>query len=684
MSSENNSVQEYSAEWWVAELDKVSKTLDEKWRDSADKVVARYLDDRTDDSSDAKRKYNIFWANVQILKSALYATPPKPEVRRQHGDAKDDIARTASLMLQRMLTFSLQEDNSDEHEAIQMAVEDRLIPGLGQIWVRYEVETEKVTIPAVPHPDGTQFPPLQAEQAGERITSEEVELDYVHWKDFFWSPARTWGEVWWVGRRVWMKKKTFIKRFGQEKYDELKSQMETVKRVDGYPKGFEKGRVEVFELWCQDTEKAYWIHRGAKLELDSRDDPLKLDDFFPCPKPLLGTHTTNDVTPRPDYVMCQDQYTELDDLNDRISTLTRALRVVGVFDGGNKELSSMLTGSEMRMIPVDNWAMFAQQGGIKGSVDWFPIDVVAAVLEKLMMQRQAVIAQIYELTSISDIMRGVSQSRETAKAQTLKAQYSSVRLQLNQQEVAKFVCSILRLKAEIIAKHFQPETIFKQSQVEFTESAQFAEQAVQLIKNYEASEYRIYIGEESLSLADYNAEREMRTEFLTAIGQFLSQSAQMVANMPSAMPYVAKMIQWVAASFRGSEDIETVLDEAVAEAQKNPPQGEGGDQPPPDNSLQIAQIKAQADQQLAAQQSQHDGQIEQMKLALEDKLNERDNATKKEVAELQARVQLLIAHMDTKNASIDTAAQVHMNETNNEAALEQIEAAPAPAPTSGE
>lgn len=578
---------EYSAEWWSSELSKAEKELDQKWRDSATKVVARYLDDRSDSdislvSDTQDRRYNIFWSNVQILKAALYANPPKPVVKRAHDDPKDPIARTAALILQRMLVNDLTQDNSEEHTNIQLAVEDRLIPGMGQLWVRYDVETEEFTQPAVIDPITQQeiFPA----QKGERIVDEKVEVDYVHWNDFLWSPSRVWCEVWWVARRVWMKKKKFIKRFGQEKFDELKAQAESAKDSLNYPKGFQLNRIEVWEVWCENTGKAYWINRQLNMMLEERDVPLDLDGFFPCPPMLLATHTTNSLIPRPDYVMIQDQYSELDDLNSRISSLTKALRVVGVYNSASKELQNLLTGTELRMIPVDEWALFAESGGIKGAVDWFPVEVVASVLEKLMVQRQGVIQQIYELTSISDIMRGVSQARETAKAQTLKAQYSSVRLQLSQQEVAKFVCSVLRIKAQVIAKNFQPETIIKRSNIMMTESAPFAQAAIELIKNGELSEYRIVVSEESLSLADYNAERETRVAFLTAIGQFLSQAGQMAQAYPAALPYLLRMISWVAAGFRGADDMQAVLDEAFQAAVSAPPrpQGEGGATQPPE------------------------------------------------------------------------------------------------------
>lgn len=596
MSDNESTLVEYSAAWWAAELDRASKEMDEKWRTSAQKVVDRYIDERSNAATDTMRKYNIFWANVQILMSALYANPPQPEVKRQHDDAKDDVARTAALILERMLTFDLQADGSKEHAALEAAVEDRLVPGLGQVWLRYEPEIEKYkTAPVVDPMTGMV---LVEPQDAERIVDEKICTEFVHWNDFFWSPARTWTEVWWVGRRVWMKKKAFIKRFGSEKYEELKKELTDMSQKQGYPKGFERGRIEVFELWCEDTGKVYWIHRQTKVELDSRDDPYGLEDFFPCPKPLLATHTTSSLLPRPDYVMCQDQYDELDILNDRIYSLTKALRVIGVYDSNFATLNSLLSGTELRMIPVDSWAAFAEKGGIKGAVDWFPVEVIANVLKELMVQRQAVIQQIYELTSISDIMRGVTQARETAKAQTLKAQYSSVRLQLTQQAVARFICSVLRLKSEMIGNLFQPQTILRKSQIEMTESAQFAQPAIELIKTTKLSQYRIKVSEESLSMADYNAEREMRVEFLTAIGQFLSQAGQMATAYPAALPYLLRMIAWVAASFRGADDVESILDEAAGMAMSNPPQppqeeGQGKPQEAPPGEQEGA--RAQAD-----------------------------------------------------------------------------------------
>jgi hypothetical protein len=114
-------------------------------------------------------------------------------------------------------------------------------------------------------------------------------------------------------------------------------------------------------------------------------------------------------------------------------------------------------------------------------------------------------------------------------------------------------------------------------------------------------------------MADYTAEREMRIQYLTAVGQFLSQSAQMAMSMPGAVPYILKIIMWVTASFRGSDDIETVLDDAAKAAIGMPPpnQQQKEEKKPEKDPMLEAQAKAKS--QIAIDNNQTKNRIIEIK-----------------------------------------------------------------------
>ena len=70
------------------------------------------------------------------MKPALYGRMPKPTVTRRFKDA-DPIGRAAATMLQRCLEYEV-EEYPDFQRTMRCAVEDRLLPGRGVAWVRYE------------------------------------------------------------------------------------------------------------------------------------------------------------------------------------------------------------------------------------------------------------------------------------------------------------------------------------------------------------------------------------------------------------------------------------------------------------------------------------------------------------------------------------------------------------------
>lgn len=596
------------ASLWGTEIEAAGKEL-KKFHDAADKINTRYLDKR-DEYGEADFKVNLFWSSMKVLLSLLYARPPKASVARAFLDSDDDEARVAGVIMQRLLNRSFSDTISAWDAALRQGIEDWLVVGFGQIWLRYEVETEEV--PASIDPiTGMEIP------ATEQIVEEDAPVDYIYWKDFFWSPARTWQEVRWVARRVYMTRDQMNARFGEEIARSIPlTQSKVQKDSDQTPRHDPWTKAEIFEIWCKEHRKVYWYAKGAPTILDVKDDPLQLEGFFPCPKPLAANVTSSNFMPRADYTFAQDQFKELDEINTRISWLTRAAKVVGVYDKAADGVQRMLSnGVENQLIPVDNWAMFAETGGLKGKVDFMPIDQVVNAIERLRTYRADKTQQIYEVLGISDIMRGSSAASETATAQQIKAQFGSTRIQLMQHYIAEWVTDALRIKAEIIAQHWQPQTIVTRSNILRTPDAPYAQAAIGLLKNEELSEYRIIVEADSMAAMDWSAERDAAVQFMQGLGAFISQVAPFAQQTPGAAPYLLKMLQWGISKFRISTEIEGVLDQAIGGMQKQltepkPP-------PPPDPKIEIEKEKIRSAERIAIMETQSEKEIASLKATID-------------------------------------------------------------------
>jgi hypothetical protein len=564
---EENSVAspQLSSEYWLNEIRTAEKNL-QKWHNSADKIVRRFLD-RRDAVEEGMNKINLFTTNTMILMSTLYAKFPKPVVTREFEDPNDDVARVAAEIMERCLKIRPR-DCFDA--AMHHVVQDRLVPGAGTMWLRYEPTFEKRVAPAVTDPmTGVETIPAKEYEV---VTAEKVVEDYVYWRDIVWSPARTWETVRWVARRVRMTKEDATKRFGEMVAGQL-TYVKEGQPSEGAPGSNYAGSeapdhdnletAVIYEIWCKTTRKVHWVSTGFGFILDEKPDPLRLSKFYPTPRFLMALNSTSNFMPRPDYLLAQDQYQELDMVNNRITWLERAVKVIGVFDGNNAEIERIFTeGVDNKIIPMRSFKEFMEKGGFKGSIDWIPLDQIVGALEKLRTYRQDLISQIYELTGISDIMRGASKASETLGAQQLKAQYGSVKLQFLQMEVAGFVEEALQIKSEIIRNFFSDENIVKTANVGFMYDQELIGQALELVKSPDF-EFRVEVQADSMAVPEFNAERDGRMNFIRAVAEMMTTIEPLAEKSPEAGVAMLEIIKWGAGSFRSGRQVEGIIDNAV-------------------------------------------------------------------------------------------------------------------------
>lgn len=638
-----------------------------KWNARVKKIIKRYRDDTRSQQGNETAKFNILWSNVQTLIPAVYAKLPKADVSRRFGD-NDPVSRVASLLIERAVDFEI-EHYPDFRATMKECVTDRFLGGRGTAWVRYEPHVKPQGI----EDDGLLVTEDIEPGEGEPNRPEEIEyecapVDYVHWKDFGCSPARTWEEVTQVWRWVYMTREALVERFGEEMARKIPLDQgpEPLNAYNEQKKMY--NRAKICELWDKERNKVVWLSKGMPTVIDERDDPLGLEGFWPCPRPLFATTTSDSLVPVPDFVLYQDQAMELDILSDRIDGLVKALRVRGVYDASQPALQRLMTeGDNNALIPVDKWTGFSEKGGLKGSVDLLPLDTIAAALIQCYQARSDIKGQIYEITGIADIIRGQSAASETATAQQIKGQYAGLRLRSMQEDVALFASDLIRLKAQIICTKFQPETILAYaaaSQMSPSDQ-QLIPQAMQLIKDRPLRNFRIEIASDSLVQIDEAQNKRDRLEFIQAYGGFLNQALPVAQASPQMVPMMMELLKYGIGAFKQARAIEGELDTALEQMKQQ------AQQPKPNPEAEAEQAKMQAEQQKV----QAEMQMEQAKLQQEGQLRAQEMQMQAQIdkykADLDAQTKINVARISA-NPGIDIP-MLEVTKANTERMMQNVE-----------
>lgn len=660
-------------------LDKITsyETEFKRWEGRVEKILKRYRDDEREKSSTGAR-FNILWSNVNILVPAVFAKLPKPDVSRRFRD-QDSVGRVAGMLMERTLTYEI-DSESDYQQALKSVVFDRFIGARGQAWVRYEPRF----IPA--QKDGFEITE-DAESESEILDWEHSPVDYVHWRDFGHTIARTWEEVTAVWRRVYLSRDALIERFGDELGNSipLDTTPEDLKKA-GIRADSKNSQAAIYEIWDKSAGIAVWVSKSMSKILDEKKDPLKLTCFWPCPRPLYGSITTDNLVPIPDYTLYQDQANELDVLSDRIDGLIKALRVRGVYDASVPELARVFTeGDNNTLIPVKNWQAFVEKQGLKGAIDLVDIEPIARALTEAYSAMEQVKSQIYEITGISDIIRGDTDANETASAQRLKSSYGNLRLKSAQEEVARFATELLQIKAQIICNFYRPETIVQASAAQQMSQAdqQFIMPAMQLLKDNALRTFRIEIESDSMVQLDEDKVKADRIEFLGAVANFLRQSAEAAQSSPQIVPLAMEMLKFGASAFKAGKQLEGIIDQTAEELKQQIAQQQANPQPSAEqqkmqSDAQMAQAKMQQEAQLQQMKVQADQQSQQLELQSKVQLDAAQKQHEMQLEEFKSQKEMQIEQWRQQMQSQDSQHQNELEaqrdqlQASNEAQLEQL------------
>src|SRR5215204_2654089 len=658
---------------WINLLEESEKAF-EDWNDHCDKIDRQYANLERLSGVTRDREFQLFWANCEVLKPAIYAKPPVPIVVTKFKDRRP-VYQAAAELMERCAVVAFDLANIDD--LMLQLRDDVAMAGRGVAWCRYESGKK----------DG--------KRKGQ-YDHEKVCIDFKQRRDFLHSISRSWSEVTWVAAASYLTRGEARKRFkpySDDAYQQAEYRVDKDSKEVGGADNRE--RAKFWEIWHRGEQRVLWVAKGCEDILDEDDPHLDLCGFFPCPKPAYGTLQRGSLVPVPDVMQYKDQLEELNMLTNRIHHLTEAVEAKGFYPAGGGELAQAIeTAVKIHspgrvLIPVSNWAAFGQGGD---PIIWLPIEAIVNTITGMVAMRKQIIEDVYQIMGLSDIMRGATDPQETLGAQQLKTQYGSTRIRDKQAELVRIARDLVEIAAEIIVEKFDKVTLVEMSQTqlptqdmqnrqaqeiqqqmqqqqmatemlqmraqqdpqiqqivqqqpqlpqqlmqkaqELQQSGQDAikkileepniEQVFYLLKSQRIRSFVLDIETDSTIQIDENAEKQRRTEFIQVLGGTLQQLSALVAAEPKAAKFAGDVLKFATAPFRAGRQLEGSIDELVSQLETK------ADNPRPDDPATAA-MKTQKEIEQIKQDRQRETDKANIQLKQQE-LQMRDNHEKMKIA----------------------------------------------------
>lgn len=664
---------------WLKEIELVQESNEQQqFEIHADRIYRKYKNSTQmanfDPAQAPKVEFNVLWSNIQVLRPALFSRIPKTVAQRYHKD-HDPVGLMAARIAERATQFNLDRQQDKFFYHVALCVDDRLLAGRGQGQIVYRVEFEDAV--------DSEGNPLVDKEGNpiKRVkpNSERVDFEHVNVNDYLESKARTQYEVRWRNRTMYYTYQDAVEEFGEECANEIdysaNPYQKKKKNEDNTPDFLEQAKV--YKIEDLTTKEVLYISPGYRQKpLKKAKDPLKLNDFYSFPVPLVATTTADSTYPTADFIIYESLANELDYAVQRLGAMTDCIRLVGmVASQHNKDISEMLRLADGNLKPITGWQTFIDKGGISAMVSWLPFDMAVNAIPVLEQRVNNLKAQIDEITSMPDIVRGSSDPNDPVYTQQQKSHWTVLKLMRKQQDVQRFCREIIAKMAEVIFEpgFFSDETIRLMAGVDQMkpEEQQLFWPALQLLRDDRLRTFRIDIETDSTITQDDKANMEAWARYLEGLNVIFSSVGNLRQFAPEMLkPAVETAIDAVR-QLRFAKGTEGAFEKALEEMEANDKAAKENPQPPPPDAAllraqveqQKAQMQAQKDQadfQLKQQELMMQGQqdqftqfIEQQKLQLESMKIEGELAVKHEANQIDAQEQLTRGQIDKIIADMD-------------------------------
>lgn len=605
------------AKIWIDRISKAKKEW-QKYHDLIKEIREYYRNKK------ANNKQNIFWSSIETLKPFIYFKAPVPYVERK-SKVSNPVEDAACAILEKALIQNLETQDFDG--VIKYARNDYLLSGLGLTYEKY-VPTFK-TVKTLSIDEQGNAVAVQADV----LESAKVETTYLDPQKLIFdcSNVSVWEDCEWVAQEIEMTKKDVIDQFGEEVASKI---------LDGTTDLDEELErpTSVYRIWDKKDGLILYVskeYRDDYLRVD--EDILKIEGFYPFAKPVFATLANDGLIPVPDYSEIKCQLDELDGINSRMKLTMQAIKVSGAYDGSFPELANILD-KDVSLVSVSDFEKIREKGGIAGLVNFMPIEQYINALQALAERRAQLMNAIYEITGVSDIMRGNSDPNETATAVTQKTNFGTLRNQDRQNDFQRFLTDILKIKAEIICEMFTPEMLSVYA--DQNTPIEVVTAAIDLLKTDKIR--NLLLGIETDVSFTQSGESEKALNAVKTIHELVTSSFEVISAQPALLPLYKQMVQSVVVTLPNTRQFTAAIDETFARIESELAQPDEKDE-----STSPDMIRAQADMMKA--------QAEQMKNANELQVKQQANAIKEQEVQLKKQAEDNKVMMANKEAEMQFA-----------------------------
>lgn len=639
--------------YWLNEI-KHAKKREQGYRKVGEEVFKIYEAD-----DEQLVPFNILFSNTETLRPALFSAQPRPVVQRRFKD-DDPVGKMASDAGRRALEYQLdtnREGYETVYDATGAAVLDALLPGRGCVALKYDADF--IPLAESRPPDEDNNTTVEAEPV-EYADQEAICVESVVWDRVHFGYAKKWHHLPWMAYEFYLTKEDVASRFGKEVATKLTyaSSQTSADEDEGKrdrngdeTEGVRKTAL-IYQIWDKAGGKRV-LHIAPSYKdalLKEEDDPLQLTGFFNMPRPLVFVEKSSSLIPTAPYKMYKNQAQELNKLTRRINKLIDAIKARGIYDGAlGDTFSKIMEQGDNTLIPADTASSLATEKGFQNAIWFLPIEQLIAVLVQLYQARESCKQVIYEITGISDILRGATQASETATAQQIKNQWGTLRLKRMQHEVARYLRDLLRMMLELAASKLSEETWAKMTGLPFVTSQQMQQlqrqaQAIQgmghpvpsalqqqltqptwakildLLKDDLMRAYRIDIETNSTVEPEATEDQKQINELMMVLGQLLNGFGPLVAKGVMPFQTVQAFLLFIVRRFRMGSEIEDYL------KQMQPPKSDeaGPGSEMAKQQMEMQKQMAMSEVQLKQKQAEMSLQEQAMQAEMQQKQREMD------------------------------------------------------------